>query len=487
MDVYDILGDRIDAGAIALINSHVESAVAVRRYNLVREKCVFQYFRPTWKEFFDDMTGNALRFVNILEKYRKEDPATRTPPKVTRWDSVSMETILDLPIVASELLCRSKVPYAYCGTTLCNEGLFVLSLAHFYTYARKCGRVPVWEDMELVISQNPSFVIPTSDDADAYAAVRHFRFALGIPASKVFHNAFSALPGPHQIQAKAKRVQVTAALFKTLATHHRNAALSVLPTAGLFDSVLNTLADASAVEAEKANTSGTKRNNGSRRMFSPLELLETMKEHFIASEVQLNFDYVSFFRVCIEITSALTRLGYPGLASDTPTPSIPSYDMVDVLLRESADTVAASRPLAATAFARAAAVLKTFIVEEGGVLKQAAFEKSSGHIPEHMRPTRVNQKNCRSEARVSLEGKGFRFDGPQCNAAIYLPTFETAAIMEDVVLVNARLLERAETCSEAQEVSEEEDTGEIGKKIGMHRWRDAMDLIKLHEEHNSSK
>ncbi|KAK5686411.1 hypothetical protein LTS10_002529 [Elasticomyces elasticus] len=483
MDIYDILGHRIDAAATAFVRCHVETAVAVQRYDTARQDCVFGTLLPTWKDHFKDVTDNGYTFVSGLEAYRKQDPQTRTLPKVVRFPSVPAEAVLDLPVLAAELLCRLKMPNAYYGTTVCNDGFFVLALAHFYTAARQYGLVSVWEDMELVITQNSGLVLPVSDNADAWAMARHYRLALGVPASQLSRKGVVGTPGSRLSVSRTKTVEVTATLFRSLAKHQRNAAMSVLSTDQLFETVLNTLADASAAEAEKSTASKSKRNKSSRRTFSPLELVETLKEHLIASEVQLNFDYISFFRTCIEIILAMMKHSCPELSHDTGTLPAPAYELVDVLLREAAGAVAAGVQVSATVFATSAAILETAIMREGGSLKRAAFEKSSGHIPEHMRPKLAGSEEYKSDARASLESKGFRFDGPGRTAAIYPPSFETAALVEDIKLVKARLLEWAETRCEVQEVPEEDIAGKAGKDIGMHRWGNAMDLIRLQEEH----
>ncbi|KAK5720427.1 hypothetical protein LTR17_014984 [Elasticomyces elasticus] len=483
MDIYDILGDRIDVGATAFVRCHVETAVAVRRYDTIRQDCVFKYLVPTWQDHFKDVTDNGYSFVSGLEAYRRQDPQTRTLPKVVRFYSVPAEAVLDLPVLASELLCRLKVPNAHYGTMVCNDGFFILALAHFYTAARQYGLVSVWEDMELVITQNSGLVLPIGDGADAWAMARHYRLALGVPASHLARKAVVGTPGSRLAVTKTKTVGLTATLFRSMAKHQRNAAMSVLSTDQLFENVLNSLADVSAAEAEKSTTSKSKRHKSSRRTFSPLELVETLKEHLIASEVQLNFDYISFFRICVEIILAMMKHTCPELSHDTGTLPAPAYELVDVLLREAASVVATGGQVSGTAFASSAAILETVITKEGGSLKRAAFEKSSGHIPEHLRPKQVRSEEYKSDARASLESKGFRFDGPGRHVAIHPPSFETAALVEDIKLVKARLREWAETRCGVQEVPEEEIAGKVGEEIGMHRWGNAMDLIRLQEEH----
>ncbi|KAK4959975.1 hypothetical protein LTR10_002864 [Elasticomyces elasticus] len=478
MDIYDILGDCIDVGATAFIRSSVESAVAVRQYEAARKEFEFEYLQPTWQKHFDSVTGNGLQFAKKMEAYRKLSAADRgaIPDATIASEALPIEAIVELPVWPCEMTCTMKLADLVHGLTVCNDGLIVLALAHYYTAARRYGLVQVWEDMEMIIAQNSNFVIPTTDEADPHAMARHYRLALGVDASKVLRKSPADLPSDSHILKRAKRVDITPIIINTLLQYStRNSGCS---PDEVFELVLNDLAGMPNTEATAAEA----KDAVSTRTFTPTQILEKLKQHFVASEVQLNFDYISFFKTCVEIMAEImNNLSGSGIPSRQAPPF---YKVVDFLLREAADAVAMGRPLATTVISRYTGVLEKAITKARN-LTQAARDKSSGHIPEQLRPTLPFLKHNKSRTRIVAESKGFKFDGPGRNAAVYVPVMDTGELLEDVGLVESRLHAWFDTCGEgshALKASTEEIGGDVVRAIGMQRWNIAASLIYLAQD-----
>ncbi|KAK4890206.1 hypothetical protein LTR27_011088 [Elasticomyces elasticus] len=478
MDIYDILGNCVDAGATALIRCHIETAVAVKQFNAVREQNTFSYLEPSWQEHFVDMAGESFQFAKSMEVLRKLNTADRGVPDVTvGLASLPIETILDLPVMPCEMLRTLELANLVYGTTVCNDGYVVLGLAHYYTTLRKYGKIEAWEDMDTVIAQNKNLVMKTAANADPYAMARHYRLALGVDASKLSRNCSSDhLPGYSQIRKKAKVVEITATAVNTVAKC--NARSSRRSSDEIFELLLSEVARLPAANATAANAKGTVSGNS----ITPTQFLKKLKEHLVADEVQLNFDYMSFSRTCVEVMAGMTAIGHPVLPGKSGRQLTHFYELVDVLLREAADAVTKRRPLGTTVFSQSVSILEEMIAKGGGRLTQAALERSSGHIPQQLRPTLPCLKDYKSAARASLKSKGFKFDGPRENAAIYPPSHATAELQEDVELVRRRLCAwKATGCEGPQSLKalHKDIAGEVGRAIGMHRWFTAVSLIEL--------
>ncbi|KAK5723859.1 hypothetical protein LTR17_013873 [Elasticomyces elasticus] len=477
MDIFDILGDRIDVGATTLVRCHIETAVAVRQYNAARQEYPFKYMKPSWQKHFESVISENFRFATCMAAYPKLDVADRTVPDATfGLESLPIEAILELPVMSCQMLCTLTIENACKGIAVCNDGVIVLPLAHYYTAARTYGLVPAWEDMDTVIAQNRNFVIPTANDADTYALARHYGLALGVEASKLLRNNPVDLPGFPGVMKKAKAMELTTPLFNTVAKY--NARNLELPSDQIGELVLIDIADMSTANVPSGGT----KSAVSERTSTPTQLLDKLKEHLIASEVQLNFDYISFFRQCVEVMASMMRSGYPNLPNRSSKKITHFYDVVDLLLREAADAVTKGTSLAPTFFSRSVGVLGKVIAQGGDSLIRAALERSSGHIPQHLRPMLPSPQDYKSEARTHLERKGFNFDGTRRDAAIYPPTSCTKELMEDIMFVRRILYAWDESCSDGSRPTPPlpaETALEVGQEIGADRWDLARSLITL--------
>jgi len=128
------------------------------------------------------------------------------------------------------------------------------------------------------------------------------------------------------------------------------------------------------------------------RPSTALQLLDTLKVLLTNDEVQLHFDYTRFWMTCASLADKVTKAVLPHstkrtreLAGDgvSAGPAI----LTDVL-HEAVKYQRASKPLEQCTLGDAVNVLRRFLADEPvDKFTKAAFECSSGPIPEQLRPS----------------------------------------------------------------------------------------------------
>ncbi|KAM7219108.1 hypothetical protein V8F06_005546 [Rhypophila decipiens] len=136
-----------------------------------------------------------------------------------------------------------------------------------------------------------------------------------------------------------------------------------------------------------------------RKSFTPLQLLSTFKQCIITDEPVKNFDYTRFTADCLKLLSAISNtpafersyLNIHGDKLDTPEQgTYPAIIIVQTILRECEmmENTGTGSPLGSSPCAQVAAeILHDYVSHHGSKYRKQAHDRSSGHIPKHLRPS----------------------------------------------------------------------------------------------------
>ncbi|KAK4214295.1 hypothetical protein QBC37DRAFT_421586 [Rhypophila decipiens] len=137
-----------------------------------------------------------------------------------------------------------------------------------------------------------------------------------------------------------------------------------------------------------------------RKSFTPLQLLSTFKQCIITDEPLKNFDYTRFTADCLKLLRAISNtpafersfLSIHGDKLD-PLPEQGTYSSVTIVLTilrecEMMENTGTGSPLGSSPCAQVAAeMLHDYVSHHGSKYRKQAHDRSSGHIPKHLRPS----------------------------------------------------------------------------------------------------
>ncbi|KAM7188590.1 hypothetical protein V8F33_010555 [Rhypophila sp. PSN 637] len=136
-----------------------------------------------------------------------------------------------------------------------------------------------------------------------------------------------------------------------------------------------------------------------RKSFTPLQLLSTFKQCIITDEPLKNFDYTRFTADCLKLLRAISNtpafersfLNVHGDKLDPPKQgTCPAVTIVQTILRECKmmENTGTGSPLGSSPCAQVAAeMLHEYVSHHGSKYRKQAHDRSSGHIPKHLRPS----------------------------------------------------------------------------------------------------
>ncbi|KAK3618958.1 hypothetical protein LTR56_024325 [Elasticomyces elasticus] len=423
MNIHDIVGEKFRCGADLLLEGYTHAVAVAEKVGTFHKRFKDHMLKTSWGQYCDTVTTEDATFAKALRELQNATPKqyrellAKAEPKEGPF-----EMALDFPVMPCQMLYRVKTQHLHYSTALCNDGFVILTLAHLYTVARDHGVfATLWRDMDWVISQNNSrraFVMPTSDKADAYAFARHFQLAMGASANGMPREGRKQLPSIQHIFSKARRVQAKSEFLTKLWDQEQ--IRFGQPRDPIVHAVLRSLTDVpdDAPEGPKVKP-GKVDKSASGKSTSPSGLLRTFKRNFVADEIELNFDYATFFQQCGEVMEKIVDAMVPVEPADHEPAKPRGFTVVDGLLRMTAEAVTDYRALTRTLFGRAAMILRASIAEHGGELLRAASDRSSGHLQPSSRPQTLPKNAPNSFTRDFLMTKGFKFDGDKKGAALY--------------------------------------------------------------------
>ncbi|KAK4890204.1 hypothetical protein LTR27_011086 [Elasticomyces elasticus] len=386
MDIADILGGNLTCGADDLFECHQHTAKVVKQYIDFRKTFTGGCLEPFWLEDLAELSDEGVPFMEWMGSFGKLSLTQRAKILDQRLDeTLPTKAMLELPVMHSHLLYNLKVDVLLNGLALCNDGLIVLAMVHFYAAAREYSLIDrPWVDMDFVIAQNSierAFITPLNKNADAFAMAKRYHLALGVSLDKLRRPGLPNLPRPRRIfnQKGLRMLGPTTPFLQALIQHSDQEKKLGRSADSVIEVVLRSLTDTPSSNIKPiAKKTATSRSATPAQMFTPLQLLKTLKNHLMKDEEQLNFDYVTFFQRCAELMTAISAISLPLLARDTNVKSLQGYDRVDRLLQEAAVVTAADQPLTGTAFSQAARIVETYVTLKSDEFARTAHSQSSG-------------------------------------------------------------------------------------------------------------
>ncbi|KAK5729053.1 hypothetical protein LTR15_002194 [Elasticomyces elasticus] len=261
----------------------------------------------------------------------------------------------------------------------------ILGVAHLYKAAQLFGVLSdSWPDMQFVIDQQGKHSAFVREATSIAGYARHFDIALGVPAS-AFSSRTAKMPklpyGKKLHELMKERIRPTSPFLLAQIEEAKAAVKKGVPQPRPIHSMLQTVARQSKGHAKGAGVS---------KALPPTELLSRLTSTLVDTEPESNFDYLGLFMRCQQFIINLTtnfrdRLDmFPGDSGR----SAGGQDIVHEVLWEAAAAEDGEEAKKKTILYEVGPALKRLMEEAGGpdAGVKAAFEVSSGHLPEDRWP-----------------------------------------------------------------------------------------------------
>lgn len=313
-----------------------------------------------------------------------------------------INSLLGMPCSAGKHLYQAKLFFHHAGVNNMNQHIVCLAMAHLYTAARRYGLVNIWQDMELVLSQqnksNPPLVLKQNKNGDAFTPLRHYLICLGVPATEFARGRIPKPPKDSDISDKCRKVQVTSAYMSALINDHSSLDRLGFSRGDITENILDHLTSVASGKLPKGQ------GGEFSTQHSLLQLLSTFKNEMIRDEPYLNFNFLGFWAICFDLFEKVARgLEKMDPSSCESTGEFKPWAIVYYLLEDVARASSQSKSLLFSKMGLAACVLDSYIVAQGNRCSLDAFNQSSGRIPKHLRPRLV---------KLSETQKGVAKNGP---------------------------------------------------------------------------
>lgn len=311
-----------------------------------------------------------------------------------------MRSLFSLPCFMGTQLFIYKQEFHLTGSETAECGLLVLCMAHLYTSGRKMGLISTeWKDMDMIIAAHKPFeplVLKPGGRADAYTCLRYFLLALGVPAEKFANGKIPKLPTLNKAFDKARKPVNTLRFSRSMSEAFMAEEKLGVSRKEVMEQVLAYMA-ASEDEKKVASKGGEKQHRQAAQHFTPQRLLSTFKKTFIADEPMLNFDYLSFWRDCRFMETAIRSIVEPSMPhasrEETAWPISLLYHML-LLQAATPDSLLHAPGRPESPFEIACTMLEKCLNMSDDIPERFASNKfsapalrqSSGRIPKDMRP-----------------------------------------------------------------------------------------------------
>ena len=259
------------------------------------------------------LVGNALRVKKLLADLGKD------PYNEARKDSSISHTTKEtssppfglykaLPLIPGMLINISAMQTHSVGIMLCNWGNIVLSTAYLYRAAlRSGGLTKPWPDMEFVIethSKNRPLIL--EPDTETANMAKCFGVALGVKGSAYRRGQRPRLPKTSFIQQYGRKLSTEWPLEKAMEEWDWNGNVSDRGSPFVKAAVksLESLKKQEQKDHQLRNLCDQYEKIGK---VTPSQLLLCFKAVFIEHEMDMKFDYISFFFSCATLLNTIER------------------------------------------------------------------------------------------------------------------------------------------------------------------------------------
>lgn len=218
-----------------------------------------------------------------------------------------------------------------------------------------------------------AFITKTSADADSYGMLRRFMMDLGVEASAFSNGRLPPVPPVQLVRQKCKKISASHSEFTAAMLHlfKKDEAMNK-EKRDFVDTVLTALASKDNETNQPANSTGQTR-------LTPIQMLETFKAHLMVDEPRINFNYIGFSRVCLQLLDKVM------LAVKAHSPQRTMKHGHEVAIKSAADANAKGQPISETV-KTVAQIIQPTIASTGKKYSNEALRLSSGHIPKDHSP-----------------------------------------------------------------------------------------------------
>lgn len=413
VDIFAILGDHALIGTQSLkdtIQSQLDICdLILRRHSddIQRRVGVMDERAVQWTDCIKHQAPRALRELDLITKdMDRHVHGAAFEADLQRWTRGRSLYLNGLesrfPVQAGGCAFLLKLQLADAETYIVNHGLFIHSMAYLYKAARHFGLLHhEWHDVDFVIrSQAPSGgthgpLVPkfrAGCKVSAYAM--EFAKACGMESTAEMYRkhgkpSFNLWEEGKQIFLCGEFLE---AFIRSIDPKEKNQPFGRGNHSKMIEVMLHKLTSEHAARQGQRTSA---QPSSQREMFNPLELLTTFEKSFKQDEPLLNFPYVRFWSTCAE----LLRACWDAIRDEMPTQfqSLSIHNgylhavMVWFMLAQLGkfdDNPRTSyiKSTADSMLAKAAKAIEPYIISHGKDFSEAAYDRSSGRIPKHLRP-----------------------------------------------------------------------------------------------------
>lgn len=265
-------------------------------------------------------------------------------------------------------------------------------MAHLYKAGRHWQVVDTWEDMDFLLSTHTAsrrssrasvpIVSKPNNKSDPGALVRQFALAIGI--SPEVERTGSIRTANNNVLV----IQYKSPLLNALIQMQKNCKVLGGGTESFTDTALSALC-----EAHQKVAKGSGGGHKQRPVLTPVALLSSLETQLLRDEPTLHFDYVGFYTLCQQLSLTILKIVPPEPGSRGQaffmfeTLSILQMAADDIVRHRAKTAEETQDALKRSNFGKIAHEINLISKSHGNRCSKAAFEKSSNHIPKHLRPS----------------------------------------------------------------------------------------------------
>lgn len=383
MDIMDILGSSIEAG-LEDFKQRLEADKAsihtfLKNWNL-RDACKC----PT------SLVTEASDVRRILiegaeDQYEKARTSIQTNAQVNGRDPpLPFNVHRACPVPTGGLIHISAAQTHLFGVRLCNFGAMVLSVAYLYRAALKSGALKKkWADMEFVIQTHSTksrpFVLEPKEGTTSMA--KCFGLALGVKLNAFRRGQRPRLPSSAFIEQHVRQLKTEWPLQRAIDAWQKDQTQgAALFVAAAIES-MKSLAKAEIESGELKDIRDQYEKSGK---LAPHQLLRGFQEVYISHEMDLKFDYVTFFFTCARVLDAVRKnfeCCLMEIEKEYHADLSRAHELVYAILWDKLEGPGHGLGHQHSILPDAAKVVEWFIDHEGSKLSDLARAQSSGYAP----------------------------------------------------------------------------------------------------------
>lgn len=371
MEIYDVLGGRMDRGMLEATNTIARAAATLEAFDKLHIKCL--------QDGFDGIGGNDTEpcsGVTVDETFEGLGGWNyQFDPNDAAVVFIPSNVLATLPLYCCRQAFLERANMTILGSRILDENQFLLGLAHLYKGAIAEGSLDVqWEDMDYIISRQNSrgtFVREWEGRDSLLAVAKQYSLSLGVSLSQLAKKEYPTLPSNASCKKNATKMSLTSARVHGLLSTEQNKTI----LGCYYECARNFMAHCKVSDDEHLAQQWKQ-----TKKLTPCQLLQVVEEALVEDEVSLNFDLLQFARTVIHMAIHASELYFGPDSTDHP------YRAVHEILWEAVSAKSTRMKGSSTILHHLGELMKEFIATHGHDLLDQATLLSSGHIPDDKKP-----------------------------------------------------------------------------------------------------